>query len=245
MGKKKNHWALRFIIRHKFSFRQDGRDKVCSSVRVSVETPPGSLKCQKLTMKAMGNTDEISRSAYVSFTFDAPQQDPGRTVQEFVAEANSLLPFTYKIVAQTLADKPGAASEGRGHNAGQSGRNQELLQHPNGCRDFTAQWFYRLHNRELVVWEARAVECVGNYQPIQETEAFHHLIGYRYSPERVDRAPIAKATFPAGFNRLESCTVRLVMNPEAGEAEKDTPGKFKVVLPYQDQPPAVQTFKRS
>ncbi|POS69865.1 hypothetical protein DHEL01_v211740 [Diaporthe helianthi] len=148
MGKKKNHWALRFIIRHKFSFRQDGRDKA------------------------------------------QPQRDEG-----------------------TMQGSPGG----------------------------TKSCFSILMAAGISLLNGSTVSII----PIQETEAFHHLIGYRYSPERVDRAPIAKATFPAGFNRLESCTVRLVMNPEAGEAEKDTPGKFKVVLPYQDQPPAVQTFKRS
>lgn len=85
----------------------------------------------------MVNDMEASTSAYASFFFRVLRTD--RTVQDFIAEANPLLPFTYTIVARSLAStaRPGAAPAGQGRNAGPSGRDQELSDHPNGCRDFT------------------------------------------------------------------------------------------------------------
>lgn len=85
----------------------------------------------------MGNREVKSRAAYVSFQFKVPHTN--RTVKEFedVAKQSKLLPFEYKIVARSMQDSSDTASGGRGRNSGQSGRSQELFEHPNGCRDFT------------------------------------------------------------------------------------------------------------
>lgn len=93
---------------------------MCYSVRLSVEYPPGTLECRQVSAKAMPNSDAMTTSALVHFAFKVLKRDI--YVSNLIDVASEILPFTYRIVATSF----------RG-----SGRNMEMLHHPNGCRDFT------------------------------------------------------------------------------------------------------------
>jgi hypothetical protein len=145
-GKQKNHWAFRLTTSRPFTYLMNGTRRVCMlsqsparahgnlavqqicySVRVSIEHPPSSLRCPNITMKTMANGGATSYSAVVDFTFPVQQN---LTLAHFLDAAQPLLPFEYKIVAMTLRQT--------GDRSGrQSGRDEELDRHPNGCRDFT------------------------------------------------------------------------------------------------------------
>ncbi|KUI70450.1 hypothetical protein VM1G_11722 [Cytospora mali] len=119
LGKKKNHWVLRLEI-----------------AEVSVERDPGSMKCSKMTLKPLSYKGSLSTSAQAHFKFELLQIN--LHVCNFVDAARPLLPFYYIIVAKELKSTSRGAQGGRGGRGGRSGRDQQLLEHPNGCRDFTA-----------------------------------------------------------------------------------------------------------
>ncbi|KAF0331156.1 hypothetical protein GQ607_001464 [Colletotrichum asianum] len=79
---------------------------------------------------------------------------------------------------------------------------------------------------------------------VKNSEAFHDLIGFRYSPGRVDVCPIAMADMPPN-QRFLDCEVALEYNPNIGTPIRNARDEFAyhVKLPYQSTQPPVQVFR--
>ncbi|KAK7733966.1 hypothetical protein SLS53_007960 [Cytospora paraplurivora] len=256
LGKKKNHWVLRLLIKNVFKYiSQNGEEKRCASVRVSVETDDNtsSLKCPTLTLRPVANSYEFSRSALAHFNFKLLKGT--LTVQHFVKVAEPLLPFEYVIVAKSMtASSATAGSGGRGGS-----RDVELNLHPNGCRDFVAQWFYLLHKAGYVDWQCLTADHphpkgqlggIGGVGRVAPGEEFHRIIGKRYSAKRVDLCPISMARFPTKYKRQIQVDVMMesVASDGAQPTRMDPKGKwyeYRFELPYETQKKKVEVFNKT
>ncbi|KUI57350.1 hypothetical protein VP1G_04710 [Cytospora mali] len=208
LGKKKNHWVLRLEIADIF-YTAKGKKIQCSSVRVSVERDPGSMKCSKMTLKPLSYKGSVSTSALAHFKFKLlrPNLD--------VVEVAKVAQVAELAVVAVVAVVEGPAET----NNYSSIQMVAVISH---C-------YVRAN-----------VELAGT--------TFHHIIGYRYSADRIDKNPIAKAEFPSSYNRvLGPFEVTLVDGPDVTDgvtivdADKRT---YSVNFPYRAAPVKVEIFKK-
>ena len=78
-------------------------------------------------------------------------------------------------------------------------------------------------------WEAVNACHENGLEVIQQTAAFHHIIGYRYSRARIDPCPISMAYLPGGAQRYINCLVQLYYPAGYG-----TNTQCEVRLPYEN-----------
>jgi len=129
-GKQKNHVGLRFQIHTPFTYRKDGQQKTCASVRASVEPEnDDTWVCSVIERKPMPNAAQASTSASASFEFSCAEN---ATIADYVRVATPLLNFEYVVVARTVVRRQTT------YNTRRSQRPRETIaEHANGCRDFT------------------------------------------------------------------------------------------------------------